>query len=336
MTSDSTTPLLSPEEIATRQRDEAVHLRFPERSWCFKERGTRFRQWSADHPMRDFLLFMAELAEGQQAVLDQARAVALPDQTLLGQCARDGVSPLSLEHWPLGSDWRDDLMALVSRLQQRSMPEPVQVALNHLLLVDPAVLDQQAQRLISGISLGVDLATAPFIAAALQVHYVRLVAATQHAFPDLAFGRIDEPRVCPCCGGHPVASVSRIGGDESGSRYLHCSMCQTQWHMVRIQCTHCGSNRKIVYESLQSVDGQQAPALLDTEGMVRAETCEECHHYLKIVSMDKDPHVDPVADDVATLALDLLMSESGHSRHGVNFMLLMGESEPPAGIDRGP
>jgi FdhE protein len=134
--------------------------------------------------------------------------------------------------------------------------------------------------------------------------------------------------VCPCCGSHPVSSVSRMGGDESGSRYLHCSMCQAQWHMVRIQCTHCGGNRKIVYESLEALEGQQAPALLSTEGMVRAETCEECHHYLKIVSMDKDPNVDPVADDLATLALDLLMSEAGHTRHGVNFMLLMGEPDP--------
>jgi FdhE protein len=320
--------MLSPEEIATRQRDEVAHLHFPERAWCFKERGTRFRQWSADHPMRDFLLFMAELAEAQQAVLDQSRAVALPGQDMLGQCARLGVPPLTLERWPLSADWRDELMALVGRLQQRHLPLPVKSALEVLGRSDPAILDQQAQRLMSGISLGVDLATAPFIAAALQVYFVRLVAATHNAFPDLAFGRIDDSRVCPCCGSHPVASVSRIGGEEAGARYLHCAMCQTQWHMVRIQCTHCGSNRNIVYESLEAVEGQAAPALLGTSGMVRAETCEECHHYLKIVSMDKDPHVDPVADDLATLALDLLMSDAGHARHGVNFMLLMGESEP--------
>ena len=58
---------------------------------------------------------------------------------------------------------------------------------------------------------------------------------------------------------------------------------------------------------------------------MRAECCGECGHYLKIVDMGKDAHVDPVADDLATVALDLLVSETGKVRHGVNYMLLWGE-----------
>ncbi|NBQ86306.1 MAG: formate dehydrogenase accessory protein FdhE, partial [Betaproteobacteria bacterium] len=57
---------------------------------------------------------------------------------------------------------------------------------------------------------------------------------------------------------------------------------------------------------------------------------EDCHHYLKIVSMDKDAFVDPVADDLATLPLDLLSTDAGFQRHGVNFMLLFGAGEEPA------
>jgi FdhE protein len=57
---------------------------------------------------------------------------------------------------------------------------------------------------------------------------------------------------------------------------------------------------------------------------VAAETCDECHHYLKICNAAKDPHVEPVADDLASLSLDLLVSEEGLMRHGVNFMLLFG------------
>ena len=44
---------------------------------------------------------------------------------------------------------------------------------------------------------------------------------------------------------------------------------------------------------------------------------------------DRDPFVDPVADDLARVTLDLLVSESGLQRHGVNLMLLFGEPEPP-------
>jgi len=37
--------------------------------------------------------------------------------------------------------------------------------------------------------------------------------------------------------------------------------------------------------------------------------------------MDKDPNVDALADDVASIALDVLMAESGITRRGTNFFL---------------
>ena len=49
--------------------------------------------------------------------------------------------------------------------------------------------------------------------------------------------------------------------------------------------------------------------------------------------MDKDAHAEPVADDLASLTLDLLVSETGAQRHGVNLMLLFGDPDasPPPG-----
>jgi FdhE protein len=54
---------------------------------------------------------------------------------------------------------------------------------------------------------------------------------------------------------------------------------------------------------------------------VKAETCDACHGYLKILHMEKDPNVDALADDVASIALDVLMAESGIARKGTNFFL---------------
>ena len=73
-------------------------------------------------------------------------------------------------------------------------------------------------------------------------------------------------------------------------------------------------------------------ALADTDARsgreaLQAETCDTCDHYLKIVHMDKDLHVEPVADDLASLTLDLLVADEGYQRHGVNFMLLFGDAE---------
>jgi len=55
---------------------------------------------------------------------------------------------------------------------------------------------------------------------------------------------------------------------------------------------------------------------------VKAETCKSCHGYLKILQQHKDPAVDIIADDVATLGLDLLVRETGFKRGGANPFLV--------------
>ena len=50
----------------------------------------------------------------------------------------------------------------------------------------------------------------------------------------------------------PVASITRMAGDLLGQRYLHCSLCSMQWHLLRIRCAHCGSGKHIAYQSLDA------------------------------------------------------------------------------------
>lgn len=325
MSTASPVKFLSPEEIAARNTGEAAQLRFADLVFVFRDRALRLRQLAAGHPMRDFLVFMAEVADAQHSVLAAPRTVALPGQDFLGDAARSGAAPLEFPHWGLNEEWREDLRDLLAVLAQRIGQGPTHEVLASLQNARPEHLDQQAERLLGGIMLGLDLATAPLIGAALQVYWTRLVNRTQSAFPDLAFGLVDKATVCPCCGGQPVASVARIGGEDAGARYLHCALCQTGWHMVRIKCSHCESTKGITYQELEPAEGAEQPTYLVPKGAVRAECCGECGHYLKIVDMGKDAHVDPVADDLATVALDLLVSETGQLRHGLNFMLLWGE-----------
>jgi FdhE protein len=178
--------------------------------------------------------------------------------------------------------------------------------------------------------LGLDIAAAPLVAAALQTYWTHLVLATQAAGTQrlAPFGRTDDPTRCPCCGSLPTASISRIGADDSGYRYLHCSLCSSQWHMVRIKCSHCQGTKGIHYQSLQPLaDDAAAPGV--ERSAVQAETCDECRYYLKIVHMERDAHVDPAADDLASVTLDLLVSDAGFQRHGVNLMLLFGDPGGP-------
>jgi FdhE protein len=91
--------------------------------------------------------------------------------------------------------------------------------------------------------------------------------------------------------------------------------------MVRVQCTGCGaSGKNIAYQSATILahlenDGSAA------EAAVRAETCEECHAYRKILYQEKDPGVEPLADDLATLNLDLLLGQGGYHRVSGNPLL---------------
>lgn len=331
MVQTTATRLLSPEEIAVQAGQQVPFLRLPERPTVFAERELRLRQLAAGHAMRDFLLFAAELARAQHELLQSNFEVTIPDSEAIDAASRAGMPPLPASDWPRDSRWRTALRDLLQRLTPRLADSPALAAVKALQDATDEHLERQADRLLGGVMLGLDLASAPLIAAALQLYWTQLVLATKEArghdrLPP--FGRTDDATACPCCGSRPTASINRIGADASGYRYLHCSLCSTQWHMVRIKCTHCENTKGIAYHSLTPLPGQELPATGAAKDAVQAETCDECGHYLKIVHMGRDAHVDPVADDLASLTLDLLVAESGQQRHGVNLLLLFGDPEP--------
>ncbi len=333
------TQLLSPEEIAVRAGHQIPFLQVPERSTVFAERAMRVRQRAADHPMRDFLLFAAGLMSAQHDALQRYRAIPLPDAAALDAASRAGMAPLPALLWPRDAAWRADYRAFVRSLLpglSKGREGDDKARIEQLRHASDAWLEQQADRLLGGAMLGLDMAAAPFIAAALQTQWVHLVIATAAARGSdrlAPFGRTDDATRCPCCASLPTASVSRIGAEQAGHRYLHCSLCSTQWHMVRIKCTRCQSTAGIHYQSLRPA-GEETIAASEAKAVVEAETCDTCGHYLKIVHMERDANVEPVADDLATLTLDLLVSEARFERHGVNLMLLFGDPDAtsdPAG-----
>src|SRR5262247_2734249 len=57
-------------------------------------------------------------------------------------------------------------------------------------------------------------------------------------------------------------------------------------------------------------------------GTIKAETCDSCRSYVKILHQHKDPSLEPIADDIASLGLDLLVRETGLRRGGFNPFLV--------------
>lgn len=327
---------MSPEEITARGIGDVPYFHWPERSTVFAERAMRLRQLARGHAMGDFLDFMADVAQAQQSRLLACPAIPIPDAAALDRAAQAGQPPLPAIDWPRDAAWHGVLRALVAEVQARA-PAGAQPALARLAAADEVFLERQADALMTGVMSGLDLACAPLVAAALQVVWTYLVLEVQKHHTQLGqpFGRLDDETVCPCCGSRPTASITRTNGDSPGQRYLHCSLCSMQWHMVRIKCSHCLSTKTLAYQSLDTADtaadeeAAEAASRRAAQAAVQAETCDDCGHYLKIVHTERDPFVDPVADDLASLTLDLLVSDTGKLRHGLNLMLLFGEAAAP-------
>ncbi|MBF3246163.1 formate dehydrogenase accessory protein FdhE, partial [Pseudomonas aeruginosa] len=157
-------------------------------------------------------------------------------------------------------------------------------------------------------------ALVPFLGAALQV-------AWSHWLLGLEEGAVVETEsrtLCPACGSPPMAGMIRQGGKETGLRYLSCSLCACEWHYVRIKCSHCEESKHLAYLSLEH-DGQPAE-----KAVLRAETCPSCQGYLKQFYLEFDRHADALADDLASLALDMRLAEDGYLRRSPNLLLAPG------------
>ncbi|HVN42954.1 MAG TPA: formate dehydrogenase accessory protein FdhE, partial [Steroidobacteraceae bacterium] len=219
-----------------------------------------------------------------------------------------GMPPLPAQGWPRGAPWRTAVRRIAAALgaPDGSFPPAVAEVCRRLAAAGDAVLEATADRLLAAPGTDVDPAAAPIVMAALQVYWAMLAAGLEPQ----AIAPSEHAGVCPVCGSAPVASVVKGPAPLAGYRYLHCGLCSTEWHRVRVECTQCGGSKGVAYHS---IDGGSAA--------VRAETCDECHGYRKIFYQEHDAAVEPLADDLASVSLDLLLAEAGFHRLSANPLL---------------
>jgi FdhE protein len=291
--------VLEPSEIQALEHSAIPRVRLPERAEVFAARARRLRALATEnHLIRDYLLLIADLVDAQHEALGQ---LSRPLVTLPAGGASLQAAPLgAAQSVARDPEWRGVLEFLLSRLEAvRTLDGALATACARLRELDAASLEREADMLCAAGPEAFDNLSAPFIAAALQVIWTDAASRltpNQVAYPDTA-------GVCPVCGSHSLASTVRIGGAYEGYRYLSCGLCSTESHVVRVKCTHCESTRGISYQMIE-----------DQPDWAKAESCDECHTYRKIFYQSKQLEVEPFADDLATLALDLLMNEAGYSR----------------------
>lgn len=301
--------ILEPGQIETLAARSIPRVRLPDRTRVFAERAARLRTLAREHALGGYLDLLSRLCDAQQRALAK-HTPASPSAESTERAETHGMPPIPASG-PRDPAWRTLLAELLDALAP-SAP-PVAELASRARAASPEWLEAQADAVLAERADLVDLAAAPFVMAALQVHWAALTA---HFRAD-RFLAIDTPDVCPLCGSLPVASIVHAHSPYQGYRYLHCALCASEWHRVRIHCTGCGTAGKdIAYQTLQRDDAND-----DGSSAVRAETCEQCHGYRKIVYREKDAAVEPVADDLASLALDVLLAEHGYHRLSANPLL---------------
>ncbi|MEJ7138020.1 formate dehydrogenase accessory protein FdhE [Amphibiibacter pelophylacis] len=299
--------ILQPGEIEALDHTHFPRIRLPQPQSLFAERAARLLQLAEGNPIADYLRLMARLVQAQQKAAATVQTAPLEAETLARSQAHSMPLMPAADH--LDPVWREVLTALLDAIQPLpEVPPALCEALAALRQHSPEAQDALALRVLGGDLQPGDISTAPFVAAALQVVFAdRASRLSAGAVP-----YTDPASICPVCAAPPVTSVLRIGGTAAGHRYLHCGVCCTEWHMVRVKCSHCESTEGIRY---QGVDGAKP--------VVQAETCTQCHTYRKLVNQEKDPLAEPLADDLGTLLLDLLMGETEFDRASANPLLAL-------------
>jgi len=276
----------------------------------FARRAARFEQLAAGHSLGDWLRYLGALSRAQDDALQALPNLPVPDTAALSRAREHRMPPLPAQSWPRDAAWHQSLRSIAAALMSAA-PEPARADLARIATLSADKLETMAERVLHTEFYGDDAALLPYVAAALQVLWTGLARKVSRGITPL-----DVPGVCPCCGFLPVASVVKNVGEVGNLRYLHCALCNTEWNLVRVKCAACDATEGISYRQLEG-EGIRQP------GALRAETCDSCKSYLKIVYQEKGG-VDPVADDLATLALDILVDEAGYARAGPNLLFMPG------------
>jgi FdhE protein len=285
---------------------EPPFARLPDPLTLFQARAERFQELAAQHELAPFLRFLSGLSSCQHRLQDGLPDPDLPADSDVARAREHAMPPLDRSRFTADAAFDATLGRLLQLAEGIEMPEPARSALARVTEADAAVRIAMARAVLANEIPVEEFAGHVFVAAALQVHYARLASKlTAKRLVPVGDG------ACPACGGAPVSSMVVGWQGAHNSRFCVCSLCATQWNYVRIKCTLCSSTKGIAYREVEGGNGT-----------IWAETCESCHGYVKILHQHKNPRLDPVADDVGSLGLDLLLRESEYRRGSVNLFLL--------------
>ena len=284
-------------------------IRLPDATALFERRADRLRTLAQDSDIADYLRFIEALTRAQAAAIGQLPAGTLPGTGDIAFCHDNKLPLIDRLTWRRDSSWLAALDLVLDAMGRAAVPEAARAALDGLQFMDGAGREAGADQVLGIESAAADPALGCFVSAALQVYWSRMAALLEPK----AVQPLESPVACPVCGSPPLIGMVYAEGSLQSVRFLCCPLCASQWYYVRIKCANCTSTKGIAYKHVA-----------ESSAAIKAETCDECGTYTKIIYMDKAPGTEPFADDLATLGLDILVGEAGWARANPHPFLMPG------------
>jgi len=278
----------------------------PDPSSLFLNRARRLATLAPTHELGPYLSFLAVVTGAQHEIQTDLPAPGLPPFERIGQALEHGMPPISRALCEPDDTALATLEHLLARLQAAEVPSESSAAIQALLVIPREERRKLASAALKDTLPAEEVASGALLLGGLQVHFTRMAALLQAS--DL---KPVGNGACPVCGSAPVSSAVVGWPKAYNTRFCTCSLCGAMWNAVRVSCLLCGSTDGI---SFRSIEGKP--------DSVKAEACEKCRGYVKILYQVKDPALEALVDDVATLGLDMLMAEQGWKRGGQNPFLL--------------
>lgn len=278
----------------------------PDPSALFSARAARFRVLASGHQLAPYLEFLGQVTTAQHDIIATLPDAILPPADGMAQALQHGMPPLALAQDEPDAAMLAAVEQLAARLEAAPLAQgtlAVVAALRGDLLVRGPEL---VAAVLRDAMPADDMARHVLVLAGLQVHFTRLAAKL-----DAGALKPVANAVCPSCGCPPMVSTIVGWPRAYKTRYCTCGRCGTMWNVIRATCVLCGTPEGVSFRGIE-----------DAPDTVKAETCEKCRGYVKVVYQVKDAALDSLCDDVATVGLDILLAEEGWKRGGQNPFLL--------------
>lgn len=284
----------------------APFVRLPDISTLFGERSKRFEELAPTSPVKDYIDFMKEFTASQQFVCNEFAGAPIPtgDQDKAQTFAMPPVDRQTVISAPVFDEIADSFFRILGK---KKLKGSSLVTLEDTR-ANKAEWRKWASNIIAHKLPQENLAQHIYVTGALQI--ILTLAASKLDAKKL---KPIEGNLCPCCGGTHSASMIVGWPSSEGIRFCSCLYCGAMWRYVRIKCTFCEETKGI---SFREIDGGP--------GTILAETCDTCKRYCKQMNHQKDSHFDVFADDIGSLALDLLMKEDHVFKRGAFNPFLAG------------